>query len=76
MTTEDVELAVKAAHEAFPSFSKEPARERAKKLLEFDRLLRENKEDVARIVVMETGKPLKEALGEIDVSSEMFCRDL
>jgi len=69
MGQQDVQAAVAAAKIAFKTFSKVPPRIRARQLLEFDRLLRDNKEDIAKILVMETGKPLKEALGEVDVRS-------
>jgi len=36
--------------------------------LKWDSLIRENKEDLAKIVTYETGKPLAEARGEIDYS--------
>jgi succinate-semialdehyde dehydrogenase/glutarate-semialdehyde dehydrogenase len=65
-TYNDVEIAVDAADKAFQSYRKVPARDRARLLLEWDRLIRENKSDIARMIVLETGKPFKEALGEVD----------
>lgn len=65
-TQDDVETAVKAAERAFESYRKVSARERAKLLLEWDRLIRANKTDLARLLVLETGKPLKEAEGEVE----------
>ena len=55
----DVDVAVKAAEKAFESYRKVSARERAKLLLEWDRLIRANKADLARLLVLETGKPFK-----------------
>ncbi|KAJ8061268.1 hypothetical protein OCU04_010333 [Sclerotinia nivalis] len=62
----DVDAAVQAAHIAFQSFKKVNPRTRAQWLLKWDSLIRENKEDLAKIVTYETGKPIAESLGEID----------
>ncbi|KAH8881952.1 succinate-semialdehyde dehydrogenase [Thozetella sp. PMI_491] len=62
----DVDSAVKSAAETFKEFRKENPRSRAKKLLEWDRLIRENRDDLARILTYESGKPLAEAQGEIE----------
>ncbi|KAF7860770.1 hypothetical protein EAF04_008288 [Stromatinia cepivora] len=62
----DVDAAVQAAHKAFQSFKKVNPRIRAQWLLKWDSLIRENKEDLAKIVTYETGKPIAESLGEID----------
>ncbi|KAF7951743.1 hypothetical protein EAE96_007042 [Botrytis aclada] len=62
----DVDAAVQAAHTAFQSFKKVNPRTRAQWLLKWDTLIRENKEDLAKIVTYETGKPIAESLGEID----------
>lgn len=43
-------------------------RSRAQFLLKWDAVIRENKEDIAKIITYETGKPLAEALGELDYS--------
>lgn len=57
---------VESSAQAFQEFRKENPRSRARKLLEWDRLIRKNKDDLARILVYETGKPLAEAEGEIE----------
>ena len=59
---------MQAAHTAFQSFKKVNPRTRAQWLLKWDGLIRENKEDLAKIVTYETGKPILEALGELDYS--------
>lgn len=61
----DVDAVVQASHHAFRTFRVESSRSRAKKLLAWDRLIRENQDDLAYILTLETGKPLKEAYGEI-----------
>lgn len=62
----DVEAAIQSAHEAFQAYSREVPRKRAEKLLAWYRLILAHKEDLARILVHETGKPLAEAYDEID----------
>ena len=64
----DVDAAVEAAHTAFLSFRKVVPRQRARWLLKWDELIRENMDDLAQIVTYETGKPLAEARGEIEYS--------
>lgn len=66
MSTAETTRAILAAQRAFPAYSKTPARERAKMLLAFDGALRAAKDDIAQLLVLETGKPLAEAKGEID----------
>ncbi|CAG8958717.1 hypothetical protein HYFRA_00011560 [Hymenoscyphus fraxineus] len=62
---DDVDTAVKAAHEAFQNYRKVNPRTRAQWLLKWDSLIRENADDIANIVTFETGKPLAESHGEI-----------
>ncbi|KAF2127301.1 aldehyde dehydrogenase [Dothidotthia symphoricarpi CBS 119687] len=65
----DVDEAVKSSHACFEKYKKISPRERAQLLLKWDTLIRENKEDLATILVYETGKPRSEAYGEIDYST-------
>ncbi|WOO82712.1 Succinate-semialdehyde dehydrogenase [NADP(+)] [Vanrija pseudolonga] len=69
MDAADADAAIQAATDAFPAYSALPARTRARLLLEFDRLVRENKEDLATLVVMEAGKTLAEARAEVDYAA-------
>ncbi|SPJ85498.1 probable succinate-semialdehyde dehydrogenase [Fusarium torulosum] len=64
--TSDVDTVVKSSAQAFEEFRKENPRTRARKLLEWDRLIRQNKDNLARILTYESGKPLAEAHGELD----------
>lgn len=66
MAAEDVDAAVEASQKAFESYRRVNPRTRAQWLLNWDKLIRENKDDIANIVTYETGKPLFEAKGEID----------
>ncbi|MBB5213048.1 NAD-dependent succinate-semialdehyde dehydrogenase [Microbulbifer hydrolyticus] len=62
----DAEQAVAAAHAAFPAWSRKTAGERAAVLKRWYQLIVDNREDLARLLTLEQGKPLAEALGEID----------
>lgn len=64
--SEDVDGAVHAAHAAFQSYRRVNPRSRARWLLKWDALIRENRDDLAHIITYETGKPLAEAEGEIE----------
>lgn len=61
----DVDGAVEAAHQAFLKFRTVSPRQRAKWLLAWNDLIRANKDDLAKIVTYESGKPLAEAHGEL-----------
>lgn len=61
----DAELAVQAAHEAFPSWSARTASERSALLYRWYRLIMNHQEQLAAILNAEMGKPLQEARGEI-----------
>ncbi len=54
----DVELAVTAADQAFPDWSKTPAAERSRTLLRIADLIERNLEKLARAESIDTGKPL------------------
>ena len=62
---EQASLAVSSAHRAFSSWSARPAAERAGILLKWYQLILEHKQDLAKILTAEQGKPLAEAQGEI-----------
>ncbi|THE13280.1 CoA-acylating methylmalonate-semialdehyde dehydrogenase [Bacillus timonensis] len=62
---DDVDLAVKAAREAFKTWKNTPVPKRARILYKYHYLLTENHERLARLVVQENGKAYKEAHGEV-----------
>jgi acyl-CoA reductase-like NAD-dependent aldehyde dehydrogenase len=70
MDAKDADLAVEAATAAFPPYAAMPPRQRARLLLELDRLFRSKRHDFAQLVVMETGKAYHEALAEADYAGE------
>jgi len=62
---EDVDVAVKAAKEAFDEWRSTPILSRAQYMHHFKVLVEENFEDISKIVVKEHGKTMDEARGEV-----------
>ena len=62
---EETRLAIEAAHEAFPSWSALTAYERSAYLEKFHDLMVDSADEIARVLTLEMGKPLKEARGEV-----------
>ncbi|WP_394547885.1 NAD-dependent succinate-semialdehyde dehydrogenase [Priestia aryabhattai] len=61
----EAKLAADAAYEAFQTWSKKTAEERGKLLFKWHQLIEEHTDELAEIMTVEQGKPLKEAKGEI-----------
>ncbi|WP_159586006.1 NAD-dependent succinate-semialdehyde dehydrogenase [Chelativorans xinjiangense] len=61
--------AIKAAEEAFHSWKKTSANDRAKLLRKLHDAIMDNQEALAELLVMEQGKPLAEARGEVGMSA-------
>ncbi len=68
----DVKRAVKAAHDAFPSWRDLPAPRRGELLLEAARILRQRKEKLARIVSKEMGKVIAEGRGDVQEAIDFY----
>jgi succinate-semialdehyde dehydrogenase/glutarate-semialdehyde dehydrogenase len=64
--------AIEAANRAWPAWRALTAKERADFILHWARLIDDNKEDLARLMTLEQGKPLTEALGEIDYANSFL----
>ncbi len=64
-TVEDCDNAVIEARKGYKKWSKIPLHERADILYKFNDLVLKNKDELAKLLCMETGKPIKEAVGEI-----------
>jgi malonate-semialdehyde dehydrogenase (acetylating) / methylmalonate-semialdehyde dehydrogenase len=64
-TKEDVNLAVKVAKAAFQTWSQTPVPKRARILFKYQQLLVDNWEELAKLVTIENGKSLSEAMGEV-----------
>ncbi|MBX9974512.1 CoA-acylating methylmalonate-semialdehyde dehydrogenase [Cytobacillus firmus] len=64
-TREDVDKAVRAAKEAFKTWSKTPVPKRARTLFKYQQLLVDNWDELAKLITQENGKNYKEAYGEV-----------
>jgi succinate-semialdehyde dehydrogenase / glutarate-semialdehyde dehydrogenase len=69
---EDGVAALDAACEAFPSWSRTPARERAELLRHAYDLVQERAEDLALLMTIEMGKPLAESRAEVRYGGEFL----
>jgi acyl-CoA reductase-like NAD-dependent aldehyde dehydrogenase len=63
---EDVKEAIAGAHYAYEKMKEMPAHERSAILSRVAQLLSEQKEEAARIIALEAGKPIRTARGEVD----------
>ncbi|WP_374515659.1 NAD-dependent succinate-semialdehyde dehydrogenase [Brevundimonas sp.] len=61
----ETERAIRAAHEAFPAWSRSDPHERARILREWARLVDDNAEGLGALMALENGKPFEEAKGEV-----------
>ncbi|KAK1545003.1 succinate-semialdehyde dehydrogenase [Colletotrichum paranaense] len=68
----DTEASILAAHDAFKSFRKTPARARARLLRKWFDLMMENADDLAKIITLENGKPLADAKTEVSYAASFF----
>jgi succinate-semialdehyde dehydrogenase / glutarate-semialdehyde dehydrogenase len=69
---DDAVAAVAAAAAAQPEWAARAPRDRAEILRECWRLIQRHADELARLIVREQGKPLTEALGELDYAAEFF----
>ncbi len=67
----DTKKAVDAAHKAFQEWKRTPAPERAELILKAAALLEDRKEELARNMVREMGKVIKEARGDVQEAIDM-----
>lgn len=65
LTPDQIDAAIAAAERAFESWSKRPFKERGALLRRWLELIERDKEDLARLITLENGKPLKEARAEV-----------
>lgn len=72
LTTEDVNDAVAAAHDAQIAWAAKTAQERATLLQKWADLIDANKEDLAIIMTAEQGKPLTESRGEVGYANSFI----
>lgn len=62
---EEVESALEQGHHAYGTWSKTSAYHRAALLEKWGELILAHQDEIAKIITLENGKPLKEALGEV-----------
>jgi succinate-semialdehyde dehydrogenase len=72
MGAREAQAAIAAAEGAFPAWRATPAKERGAILRRWAELMLRHKEDLARIMTLEQGKPLAEAQGEIDYAASFL----
>jgi succinate-semialdehyde dehydrogenase/glutarate-semialdehyde dehydrogenase len=65
----ETQRAIEAANQAWVSWRGLSAKERSDFLWKWAHLIDQNKEDLARLMTLEQGKPLAESLGEIDYAN-------
>ena len=66
---ETIEDKINTAHEKFQSFRKMNAQDRSDLLFKWAEKIEENKQEIAELVTLEGGKPLAEAMGEVDYAN-------
>ncbi|WP_062109721.1 NAD-dependent succinate-semialdehyde dehydrogenase [Bacillus niameyensis] len=69
-TDAEIKKAVQRGHEAFQKWSKTNAHERSRLMRAWSDKVKENKEELAKLMTLENGKPLNESRGEIDYSTD------
>jgi succinate-semialdehyde dehydrogenase/glutarate-semialdehyde dehydrogenase len=65
LSAAETRQAIEAAHRAFPTWSRQPAKDRAAALRRWFDLVLAHQEDLARLMTLEQGKPLAESRGEV-----------
>lgn len=61
----DVDAAAKAASEAFPGWRRTPVQDRVQYLFKLRNIMRENGDEIARLITQEAGKTFEEAKAEM-----------
>lgn len=69
---EEFNSAIDAANEAFKLFKKTTGRERAELLSKMYNLMKANQDDLAKLIVLENGKPYNDAFGEVGYAASFF----
>lgn len=72
LTAEEVSAAIEAAAGALHQWRTHTAQERADRLLAWYALMQEHREDLATLMTLEQGKPLRESRGEIDYAASFI----
>jgi succinate-semialdehyde dehydrogenase/glutarate-semialdehyde dehydrogenase len=67
---QDARQAVQAAGDAFAGWAATPAKERAAVMMKISELMLERKEELAHMISLEMGKPIRESRGEVMIAAE------
>src|SRR6202035_5647995 len=68
----DIDLAVYAAQKALPAWSNMSVASRSRVLVKVARTIRDKKSTLANLETLNTGKPLRESLEDVEKSAEAF----
>ncbi|MBM7570101.1 NAD-dependent succinate-semialdehyde dehydrogenase [Aquibacillus albus] len=68
-SNEEIKQALEKGHLAFKKWSKVNAHTRSKLLKDWSRIIQKHKEEIAKVMTLENGKPLKESIGEVDYAT-------
>ncbi|MFC0472955.1 NAD-dependent succinate-semialdehyde dehydrogenase [Halalkalibacter kiskunsagensis] len=68
----EARLAVDAAYHAYPEWASKTANERSELLIKWHQLIKEEAEEIAKIMTLEQGKPFKEAIGEVGYANSFI----
>ena len=70
--TKETRNAIEAAHQALPAWRAMTPKARAEILQKWFSLINEHRADLAKLMTLEQGKPLAEALGEVDYANSFI----
>lgn len=73
LSVKETRSAIKAAHKAWLSWRHESAQNRGDLLSRLDRLIDENKDKIAEIITLESGKPISESYAEISYGASFIA---
>src|SRR5699024_9112464 len=68
-STEEINVMLKKGNKVFQTWKKTNAHERSRLLKKWSDLIQINKEDIAKIITEENGKPIAESRGEVDYAT-------
>ena len=71
-TDGEIRQAIDSAHAAFTHWRAEPVENRSKVLSRVAELYRERSDELAALIALEMGKPLREAKGEVALSANIY----
>ncbi|WP_016912165.1 NAD-dependent succinate-semialdehyde dehydrogenase [Mammaliicoccus vitulinus] len=67
---EEINEKIERSHKAFQTYKKKPAHDRSALLYKWHELILENQKEIALIMTRESGKPLKESMGEVKYATD------